>query len=181
MMEPEFVPEDEIFCEHHGWRLLHRAPIDDQQLVVRALPVQGRGILLQQSRRPVDKSASAVYEQPFLVDNVLLLETVIREEGMISSPGGQPLSMKFKCISRELMDVRMAKDRFQPKRPKNAPPSPHDHLEIRPGIVLTTEARMLRPAEIEQAKRQQMEAVNGAQAGNGNPVAGVGAPGQPVA
>lgn len=167
MMRPEFVPEDEVFGDENGWRLLLRTPVDGQQMVMRALPIQGRGVLLQQARKPAD--GPVVYEPPFMVDDVLMLETVIREDTGIVSPGGQPLTIRFKCIDRSLIGVRMAKERFQPKQSKHAPPGPHDHLEIRAGIVLTTEARMI-------PQQQPKEAGNGIAIAPGpeNPVASIG-------
>lgn len=135
MTKKVFEPEDEEFGAD-TWKLLSRHVIDGQRTTVRVLPIQGRGVLVQTARQVGDQAP--VYDEPVLVDKVLLMEYVETVPSKITDGNGNPTSVKVRVQGRELVDANVIRDRFQPKGKKVGP---YANLTILPGVVLTLETR----------------------------------------
>lgn len=139
----KFVPEDKEFGLMH-WRLLSRE-VDEKGEPKRAiyvLPVTGLGTYMRTMFVCKD---GPVWEDPVLIKNALVIE-IIRAEtadsGLVDAGGNKTNEPTFKCLSRELMTLDIAKKRFMPKGKPVAP-----GLELYPGALLTQEQRpMVMPA-----------------------------------
>ena len=140
-MEMKFEEEAEEFGAPSSWRLLHRSVVEDQRTTVRALAIQGKGVLVQTARQyknDDDVWAIPDYDEPKLVEGVLLMEFMTVTPSAIEDGNGQPMYITRQIVGREIVDVRSTKEKFQPKRAKGAK-GPYDHLDIRAGVILTME------------------------------------------
>jgi hypothetical protein len=141
--------EDAQFGPSDIWRLIARDTKDDVCTTVRVLAIQGKGLLVQTA---YEKGEEIERDAPILVENVVLMEYMSMIPSEILDDKGQPNSMTRKCVGRELISVKLARDKFQPPKPKgqrNGQGGNNDHLMIIAGAVLTMEqgpAGMKQPA-----------------------------------
>ena len=141
-MEMKFEEEPEEFGPVSAWRLLHRSVVEDQRVTVRGLAIQGKGVMVQTSRQyKTDDETWSVpdFDGPELIDDVLVMEYMKVTPSPIEDGNGQPVSVTRQIVGREIVGVRMTKEKFQPKQGKRAAGGPFDHLDIRAGVVLTME------------------------------------------
>jgi hypothetical protein len=69
----------------------------------------------------------------------MMMEYIQVTPSEILDEAGAPTSIEVKCIGRELISVEMAKEKFPHSKKKNGKPGQFDHLDIRPGVILTME------------------------------------------
>jgi hypothetical protein len=141
-MEMKFEEESEDFGPVSAWRLLHRSVVEEQRVTVRGLAIQGKGVMVQTGRQyKTDDGGWSVpdYDSPEIIDDVLIMEYMRVTPSAIEDGNGQPVSITRQIVGREIVGVRMTKEKFQPKQQKKTGPGHYDHLEIRAGVVLTME------------------------------------------
>jgi len=146
-----YLPETEEFGIPEPWRLITRTVVDGQRMTIRALPIEGRGVLLQISRQDQvgeDEWGPMRHEEPALIDNVMVVEVMEREQSQISDAQGNTES-KFRPIHRQLMGVSVARENFMPKGKQQK--KGEKQLNIRAGVVLAQErAPMVAPANLQE-------------------------------
>jgi hypothetical protein len=142
-MEMKFEEEAEEFGPVSAWRLLHRSVVEDQRVTVRGLAIQGKGVMVQTGRQyKTDDGTWSIpdFDNAELIDDVLIMEYMRVTPSAIEGGDGQPVSITRQIMGREVVGVRMTKEKFQPKRKaKNGAAGPYDHLQIMAGVVLTME------------------------------------------
>lgn len=110
MTEEKWAEEPEEFGLRPAWMLINRHDVGGVRTSVNVLPVQGRGVLFQTVRETCEDTH---FDEPVLVDDVMVMEYVTSEPSKVTDEAGRPVSVTRRVTGREIVAVDFAVNRFQ--------------------------------------------------------------------